>query len=355
MRKLYLHVGVHRTGTTSTQRSLRENFSGLLQRGYLYPYGSDRHDEHVRRVRSGLLTAESWAADLERRADSHPVDVHSVLLSDEDMSLIRDFRPFEALSHRFQVKVVVMLRRQDLWLESWYLQNVKWQWNKRLANLSFEEFIARRSEFHWIDYAARLSHYDEVFGMDSVLPGVFEHEDMPGGPTATVLRLIGIADPSFIGPELHKNSSLSPRTSEFIRHLPLHQLRDVDRRLFELAAQQVDDSLPKGGSKLLLDHALRAEIMAEHAEGNRAVANHYFGREHLFRDPLPAVDAPLADRVLPADPQRLMAEFVVPMLMAVGGQVTSQREKMEQLQQALDSVRRHACEGSQIRLVPKRA
>lgn len=355
MRKLYLHVGVHRTGTSSTQRVLRDNFAGLLQRGYLYPFAAVRHDDLIRRLSWGLLGARDLAEDLTCRADAHPVPVENIILSDEDMSMIKDFNLFAPLAERFEVKVVAMMRRQDLWLESWYLQNVKWQWDAKVANLSFDAFMARQAEFFWMDYAARFAHYEAVFGPGSVVAGVFERGDMPDGPTAAVLRLMGIADPSFTGPEVHQNSSLSPLMSEFVRHLPLHRLRDPDRRYFELAAMAVDEDLITNGSKLLLSHEDRAAILSAHAAGNESVARQYLGREVLFRDPVPAADVLLAERQLPPDSARLMEEFVVPMMMALGRQVTDQRERMEQIQRALEEVRRHATEAVQIQRIPARA
>lgn len=345
MRKLFLHVGVHRTGTTSTQRVLRDNFAGLLQRGYMYPHGVARHDELVRRLRRGQLSAEDLAADLTQRADAHPYPIDNVILSDEDMSMIRDFSIFEPLTRHFEVKVVSLLRRQDLWLESWYLQNVKWQWNKEVGNLSFDAFMARRAEFFWIDYAERFAHYESLFGPGSVLPGVFEKAEMPDGPTAAVLRLMGIADPSFTGPEVHHNSSLSPLMSEFVRHLPLHALCEHDRWHFEVAAMAADKGLGLNGSKLMLSHEERAAILAEHAAGNALVARRWLGREGLFSEALPPADASLAKRHLPQDTGALMQDFVVPMMMALGRQIKIQRERSEAMQRDLEAARRALGEG----------
>ncbi len=354
MRKLYLHVGVHRTGTTSTQKVISDNFTKLLQRGYLCPYGLSRHDEMVRRLRSGRVTAADWAADLQRRAESHPVPVHSVILSDEDMSLIEDFRIFAPFADRFEVKVVLMMRRQDLWLESWYLQNVKWQWDARMANLSFDDFLARRQEFHWIDYDRRLAHYEAIFGPGSVIPGVFERAEMPGGPSAALFRLMGIDDPAFAGPEVHSNSSLSPLMSEFVRQLPLFRMAEQDRRLYEIAAQDADDKLQKGRSKLVLTHEQRAQVLAQFAPGNRMVAQKYFGRDELFREPPPAPSEPLAERELPGDAATLIRDFVAPMMMALGRQITDQRDRMELIQRAMEEVKRHATEATQIKRLPER-
>ena len=194
MRKLYLHVGVHRTGTTSTQRFLKDNFVPLLTKGYLYPFRVKRHDGQIRRLVKGEMSVHDFALDLERRADSQQFPINSIVISDEDMSLIQDFSLFAGLDDMFDVKVVVSLRRQDLWLESWYLQNIKWQWNPGLAHLSFAEFFKRRADFFWIDYATRFSHFEDVLGAGSVVAGVFEKGDMPQGPIQAAPQQHGKTD-----------------------------------------------------------------------------------------------------------------------------------------------------------------
>lgn len=319
MRKLYLHVGVHRTGTTSTQRFFRANFNELLTKGYLYPFGVARHNSVVNRVRYGMLDAEELARDLSRRMDAKGDHIHSVILSDEDMSSIQDFSAFTPLARHFEVKVVVSLRRQDLWLESWYLQNLKWQWNSDLAHLTFDEFFARRDEFFWVNYSKRLGYYEDLFGTGSVIAGVFEAADMPDGPIDAMLSMIGITDQNGLGPKLHHNSSFSALTSEFVRHLPLDEMDAKDRRVFEQAIAAVDKELKTNGSKLLMSNAQRLIVQAEHAGGNQAAARRYFKRETLFNDLLPDPAAPLANASLPADTASLLQDFVVPMVRALGG------------------------------------
>ena len=314
MRKLYLHVGVHRTGTTSTQRFMKDNFTPLLTKGYLYPLGVKRHDGVVNRLVRQDLSMQDFALDLEKRASAQAFPVHSIVLSDEDMSLIQDFSLFARLRDTFDVKVVVSLRRQDLWLESWYLQNIKWQWNRALAHLTFAQFFERRGEFFWIDYAARLAHYEQVFGQGCVVAGVFEREDMPEGPIQAFLRMIGIDDLSGFGPFVHRNSSLTPLMSEFMRQMPMDAMIEPERMLVEAACIEVDKTLATNGSKLVMPAAQRVIAMQDFAESNRLTAERYIGRDTLFREPLPGADEPLADQVLPESAQEVMQRFVAPVL-----------------------------------------
>lgn len=325
MRTLYLHVGVHRTGTTSSQKFFRDNFDVLLSKGCLYPFGVKRHDQYIRRMTNRDLSVRDFSLDLIKRADSHSVPIRSILISDEDMSMIQDFSLFAALKDHFDVKVVVSLRRQDVWLESWYQQNVKWQWNTSLSHLSFEEFFDRRAEFFWVDYAARLAHYEAVFGEGSVIAGVFERADMAQGPIAALLNMMGIEDLSGFGPFVHSNSSLKPLLSEYMRHLPLDVMDAKERIIFEMACRDVNIDLVTNGSKLVMTHPQRLIVQEEYAQSNAATAKRYIGRDILFNDPLPAASEPLAERNLSADAQFLMTQFVTPLVRSVGDMLAAAR------------------------------
>lgn len=325
MPTLYLHAGVHRTATSSTQHFLRDNAGVLLSKGYLYPFKSFRHEVQVKEIANRRGTSADLAAELMRQVNAAPAPVHSVIFSDEDISIVPDLGLFADLKQQFDVKVVMSLRRQDLWLESWYLQNVKWQWNPLLAHLRFDQFLERRAEFFWIDYAKQLARYEAIFGEGSVITSVFEPQAMPAGPIAAVLKMVGITDLTGFGPFLNINSSMSPLVSEFMRHLPLDGIDEQDRAIFERAFVAMDKKLQTNGSKLLMPHEERMQILAEFAASNRETARRYLGRDVLFEEPVPGPDALLADRQLPPNSVRLMKTMVASMVRELGDLMTQAR------------------------------
>jgi hypothetical protein len=320
MTTLYLHIGTHRTATSSIQAFLLANWDALIARGVLLPMRVPRHFSLFNGLFAGRRTVDEVAAELKQRAEKHKTPIHSIVLSDEDVCMRTDLSLLGEFRKHFDVKVVFSLRRQDLWLESWFLQNIKWQWNKSLSHCTLDEFMARREEFHWADYDRLLTHLDDVFGQENVLPYVFEKSQMPEGPVAAFCHRIGIQDMSGLTPAPHVNYSYSPQIAEFVRCLPLDMAPDKYRSRLEAAVKAVDQQISQGQGKhssLLIDHATRQGIMAEHAEGNANVARRYFGREDLFLEPLPGPDAPLAQMVLPADSDTLMRDFVAPMIKAM--------------------------------------
>jgi len=316
-RTLYIHIGSHRTATTSVQRFLHRSFERLLQNGYLYPYRVARHFQLVNRLFDGDRTVDEVAQDFNKRADDKKAGIHSFIISDEDICMRPDLSLLAEFRTHFDVKIVYGLRRQDLWLESWYFQNVKWQWNPALSHCTFDEFLARRQEFHWIHYDRYVQHLEDLFGQENILLSCFEKEQQPDGPVNAFCRLVGLD--ALIGTDAvpHVNSSMSAAMVEFTRHLPMDEFKPPERELLRRALETVDQtSLGHSGkqSERMMPLEQRQATLAEYAAGNQALAERYFNRSALFLQPLPPQDAPLANLALPADSQQLVALYIAPLL-----------------------------------------
>ncbi|MEO8243067.1 MAG: hypothetical protein ABI832_12215 [bacterium] len=317
MTTLYLHIGTHRTATSSIQAFMLDNWETLLERGFLHPLRIPRHFALFNAIFSGLRTVKDVSKELQKRTEKHPHQIDSILLSDEDVCMRPDLTPLADFRNHFDVKVVFALRRQDLWLESWFLQNIKWQWNKSLSHCTLDEFLARSEEFHWAYYDRLLGHVEQLFGHENVLPYAYERAQMPDGPVVAFCDRIGLNNLTGLTPAPHVNSSYSPSIAEFVRCLPFDEAPDKYRARLESAAKSVDLQLPPlaaDSSTLLMDHDTRMKILATHAEGNANVARRFFNRENLFLEELPGPDEPLANMALPSDSMTLMRDYVAPMI-----------------------------------------
>jgi len=299
---------------------MQKNFSLLQQKGVFHPYGIPRHVGMMVDIFSGARRISEIANDINQRADSKPHPIHTVVLSDEDICTRPDPGVLTEFQKYFDVTVILLMRRQDLWLESWYSQNVKWQWNPDLAHLSFETFLARRDEFFWIHYDRTVQTFEQVFGAGNVICRPFEPEQMPDGPVMAFCHEIGVSDFTLLKPPEVFNRSLSPMMTEFMRTLPLDVVPEAFRQKVEHACASADIALkantgPQG--QLLMDHETRAQVLQEYAAGNAAVAQRCFGRDQLFLAPLPTFDAPLALRRLPDDSYDTVKMIVAPFVTAL--------------------------------------
>ncbi len=314
MRKLFVHVGTHRTGTTSIQAFMHRNAAALARRGVLYPNGVRRHLGIMHRtleLKEGSIVAKA----LERKAEA--AGAHTVVLSEEDVCKRTDLTPIEALAERFDVRPVYFVRRQDLWLESWFSQNVKWQWDATLAHRPWPDFLAGRDAFHWIHYDAAVRRLEGLFGADKAHVAVFDRALMPEGPVAAFARIVGIDDPAGYGRLPSLNHGFSPMMSEVMRRMPLDAAAPKLRAHITNACQAADEAWQARhgrGPRHLMSPAERRAVMEGYAEGNAALARRRFGREDLFAEPLPDAGLPHGAPALPEDSERLMDEVVAPMM-----------------------------------------
>lgn len=315
---LFLHMGAHRTATSSIQRFLELNRDSLSGRGILVPWGSGRHRAQMTRLFDGGVTAAALADEIEAQVRACPAGaaITSVVMSDEDVAMHRDLSPLEPLSARFEVKPIYALRRQDLWLESWFQQNVKWQWNAELAHLSFPEFLSRRDDFHWIDYDRTVRRLEAQFGTGNVTLTVFEPGRMPDGPLAAFAQAIGLSSTEGLEIPPRINGSLSPLMTEFMRALPLDTLDEPVRLAVETACAAADAELSRAvpQTAFYMDAPTRQAVLADYRDGNAALARRWFRSASLFEEPLPPEDAMLAPQTLPSGSYDTVRLIVAPVL-----------------------------------------
>lgn len=197
---VYISVGMQKTGTTALQSFMRENEKALENQGCCYPLlklgiaskyndrnayflvyraseieeKSDREDEE-RRVREKAFT------DLGDLAKTYP----KIILSDELIwhryldvkdfwkNAVNDFKKIQC-----DVKVIVYLRRQDLFIQSLWNQSVKAM--PRIEK-TFEECI-RTNQFKYypLDYYKNLCKIAEAVGRENIIVRVYEKGQFEG-------------------------------------------------------------------------------------------------------------------------------------------------------------------------------
>ena len=85
--KLFLHAGIHRTGTTSLQRALARNRDRLRAGGIVYPGEETNHQPLVWALHRGQAGAEA-VLDLVEAAGTEGAD--RMILSGEDFAIHTD-------------------------------------------------------------------------------------------------------------------------------------------------------------------------------------------------------------------------------------------------------------------------
>ena len=193
---LYVHVGLPKTATTALQRQAFPAFgsfdlaikprSTLLSR-----FGTV--DPGIFRLvfnRSPLVW-RSRGLELLRAVRSEEIPSRPLLVSDEGMGSLKC--PFHLAAHFFElakvareagyaaVRAIVVVRRQDQWLGSYYAQ--KSDRRRNASQADFEDFVAEwidparglyAFEGASLDYAVIYEKLVETIGPDAVLPLLYE-------------------------------------------------------------------------------------------------------------------------------------------------------------------------------------
>lgn len=315
MATLTLHVGTHKTGSTSIQRALRqarwalraEGWQALktppaLDAGFMAATAVDA--ARVRRLRRQLA-----------RAAANPLALPAPrqLLSWEGCcgQPEQGYRNAAVLAEMLRqatgafdgTRIVVYLRRQDDFVESMYTQKVH-----EGASGSFADFLHGFDAAGALDYEQLLDAFARRFGAHNLV--VRRHGP---GAVADFGQALGIAALQAARAQRHDNPAMSRAALEIARCTNA-QLSDRQRRRLRRVLQAASPKLPGHGFRFFGPDE-RAAFMERHAASNARVAARWFadGPPTLFAPP-PAHDAASASASASEPTPALQAEQVAPIL-----------------------------------------
>jgi hypothetical protein len=233
----YIHVGPHKTGTTSIQWFLQENSAELLKHGYFVPESETKRGAHhaLAERLAGLdvgehrkpLVARSIAAIAETPAQA-------IIISSEALEgLLRNRPNTEAFFNRLrelslEPKLILFPRNQPQWINSSYASTV----TAFRRSDSFESCAigfaqspdARFSR--WIQLA-------ETHGAE-LIARPFSKETLRRGVIPEFLRSIGIISSQFRDRAVRRNEAVGPFTVSVAREI----LRSIGNQMTWLQAKK---------------------------------------------------------------------------------------------------------------------
>lgn len=245
---VYLHIGMPKTATTAIQRFLFENRADLLaKQGCLYPCHAMGWYQQVPLVKSIVrsvfpqaifnesiadIDLAEWLAGLREQyiaTDCSKIIISSEYLwaspamqthmkfhgdTDENFSYIEGVikKTLETFSEFNDVKIVVYLRRQDSWLESFFNQQIKIG-----AVIPAEDAVMAVKNY--LLYARNLKLWADYFGSENIIVRLYETtapDIISDFCQATGLDFEQLIRPDADGSET-TNPSLSPRAVNVMR------------------------------------------------------------------------------------------------------------------------------------------
>lgn len=180
MKKLYVHIGVHKTGTTLLQTILKRNKENLSNQSVLFAneFYSIFQNENIKGC---FYPPKSDIGNLASRLDElDKVKEDRIVISYEGLAGALTLCPpyiyhnsqqaadmLKQITSKFDTYIIITTRRQDTFIESVYHQMLKWGTNKR-----FNEFIENNINLHSLEWTSLIKMYETNFSIEkiSVLP-----------------------------------------------------------------------------------------------------------------------------------------------------------------------------------------
>jgi len=300
-RRIVLHVGVEKTGTTSIQAFCARNADALLTKGVLYPEGFGPQNHMALAAAVGPLDrvkhigpTEGWrgpedqarfraGATRRLRAAARRVRGGTMLLTSEHLSSRLHAPQVAALREMLAplaeaIDVVIYLRRQDelvLSLHSTYAKSGGTRERAWLETIS------------WLDYDAFLGRWETVFGRDHVTVRRFPVEN--GALVTDFLEAARLpkVEAAYAPPRL--NRSLDARNLRLLTAINARMAAWDERGYMPERAALVRLLEERStGAPPSMAFAERQALLGRFAASNERVRARYFPEsEALFAAPVP--------------------------------------------------------------------
>lgn len=262
MRKCFIHVGTHKTGTTSIQHLLSRNSNALQKRGYYYPRAgrlelSPGHHNLAWEISGDPRFQDDYGSldDLIREVNDK--SDHIILSSEEfgwslyDKSRFSDFILLLQASG-FLVTVILYLRNQMDYLPRAYLTTLECGGSK-----SWREWT-----FFNVDYCDLLRRILENANVDVIVRSYDQAR------TSICRDFLSIFNLTLR--DLHVNDEVWENVSRSLREYLLIFLQNrMGRKLFEDEETAVNKLVSPEAKKIALSPALRVELFHRFSDTNR--------------------------------------------------------------------------------------
>ncbi len=295
MKQIYIHIGPHKTGTTTIQNSLIINRDSLLRNGYFVPRAGSLMDQTGHHNLAWELLGSkkfkgsfgTWKSLLKEIAKNDP---KKIILSAEAFSRFEsdEILRLKKLLQGFEIFVIFYARRQDKKIQSHWSEGIKSPTTLK-KNEAFLEWIEENNyQYRNSDYYELYQRWNSIFGKN-VLVRVLEKEQLRGTLFQDFILTMGGENPQQYETPTDKNVSPGIKTLLIMQaHKSLLKGKINGRTMTALFTEIRNFGDLKEWNKERWNLATREiydRIMSHYEESNRKLAVEYFNREHLFFEP----------------------------------------------------------------------
>jgi hypothetical protein len=293
---LYIHIGTHKTGTTALQEFLFRNRIVLRKRGLQYlKTGITKEGAHhhfassIRRTPHPIyrpeMIYETYCQKLSEEANR---DVANLVSSEIFCENIQYDQIYLLKRYFRKIHVVIYLRRQDHYLESYYSQLVKGGYYNNDIGTLFQQHVKTnhvdKINKHNMNYLKLCNGWADLVGIENVVVRPYEKKQfLEGNIYSDFLNIFSIDMSSrYLIPTKDRNISLHQKELAIKRQLNNLPIEEISKRRLAVPLMELSRKRSKGDyfiKKNILSLHERQEILDYFSESNAQIAREYLGRK----------------------------------------------------------------------------
>lgn len=309
---LLIHIGTPKTGSSSIQHFCYQNNELLMSGGWCYPQFERFFNKQYHEINGGVFCYPDEFHLMEKNHPRwekiwgnvlHELESYSVILSNEVFWYHENWGILkEAVKRWDNVKVLVYLRRQDLYLESRYTNHIRSGGTKEFGEwleifMSGEYRTPDTEHREGINYLQDLKNIEEIVGIKNLYVRTFDKSQWKYGNLIEdfidVLESEEISGKN-VGGNIIENKALSIEKLELYRELN-RSISQGERNAWGFfrssGTAKLDDLFYPdiNGKKkyLLMDSEQRKQIWEKFKQENEEIALRYRNGKNLFEYKMP--------------------------------------------------------------------
>jgi len=185
MKKIYIHIGTHKTGTSAIQRALQLAEYDMRKENLIYI----PHEKSPETILKSALATSFSSADINIGKQFFNKWINSsskncdLVFSHEDLS----GNPFDGYKNSYcvaealcemtkgcQVIIIIYLRRQDFFVESFYNMRIRAGGYRDFSD--FNNNVIKGKELDW---HILLKNYEHFFGKENIITRKYDKNSLP--------------------------------------------------------------------------------------------------------------------------------------------------------------------------------
>jgi hypothetical protein len=289
MKKIYLHIGTHKTGTTALQFFLWNNRIRLKELGFLYPTiglgGGYSHGVLANIIKPNNRDDRLTEYRNKFNREIGRSDAPNILLSSEvfmeGLNIAGSVRQFVD-QDAFDVIIIVYLRNQVDWLQSVFNEVIRDPYRRFTGDI----FQLREYQQQYHDYERILEPWVKHFGDDAIVVRPYGNFRYKNAIFHDFLNAVGIKDLDSFNYDVkntNENIRLHPLATEFLRRANrFAMMRDeycmVVDELSRLSTILADKY---GENYITIAPETKNEIVAKFEARNRELFRRYAGLKDM--------------------------------------------------------------------------